>query len=164
MHLPTDWLDQLKREYPRRDGPQWWLRVRTLLPQSFSAGATWEDVLEGTRAYRAYCDRQQMTGTQYVKPACNWYDYRTQGWTEDYAPPQKPKTQKEIGEERRMEALLARGAACAFRPPSPVESADVYETALRLAERERAASPSGPANRGPDLENVVSMLGKAKRA
>lgn len=162
MNLPRDWLDILKREYPRRDGPHWWMRVRTLLPQSFSAGATWDEVLAGTRAYRAYCDRQGITGTQYVKPACNWYDYRTQGWTEDYAMPAKPLSPAAQAEAARWEGLRARGEACGFRPPTVVESPDVYETALRRAERERAETCPPPANAGP--ANVIAMLAKAKRA
>jgi hypothetical protein len=163
MRLPPDWLDQLKKEYPQRYGDQGWIAVRTLVPRALSAGATWDEILNGTRAYRTYCEANAKVGTEYVKRAQNFYG-PNQGWTEDYAPPPKPKTQKEIRDERRWEALRARAGASAFRPPTLVESADVYETALRQAEREHGASPSGRANRGPDLENVVSMLGKAKRA
>jgi hypothetical protein len=162
MGLPADWLEILKREYPRRDGPHWWLRVRTLLPQSLSAGAKWEDILEGTRAYRGYCDRQGITGTAYVKPACNWFDYRTQGWTEDYAPPPKPKSPQDLRQEARWAGLQARAAAIGFRGPSAVESADVYETVLRRVEREHAETcPSSAKN---DPASVVTLLVKEKRA
>jgi hypothetical protein len=162
MRLPIDWLEILKREFPRRDGPHWWLRVRTLLPQSVSGGATWDDILAGTRAYAAYCDRQGITGTQYVKPACNWYDYRTQGWTEDYAMPAKPLSPAAQVEAARWVGLRARGEAAAFRPPTAVESPDVYETALRLAERARGETCPSPANNDP--RSVVSMLARSKRA
>lgn len=165
MSLPEDWLDQLKAIYPRRDGPHWWLRVRTLLPQSLSAGATWEEILSGTRGYAAYCDRQAVTGTPYVKPACNFFDYRTQGWSEDFSVPAKPKSAYEQAQAARWEALQVRRAAIAFRAPTTHESADVYETTLRQAEREHRESKGSCATEvARSVPNVVSILTQAKRA
>ena len=152
MKLPSDWLEQLKSEYPQRYGPQGWLRVRTILPQSISAGATWEQILSGTRAYREYCLATGSIGTQHVKSASTFFDYRTQGWTEDYAPPQKPQSAAEQKLNARWEQLKARALSIGFRSPMAVESCDVFETFLKRAEREQP-SP---------VQNVVSLLARDK--
>jgi hypothetical protein len=164
MLLPPDWLEQLQAVYPRRDGPHWWVRVRTILPQSVSAGATWDQILAGTKGYAAYCDRQGFSGTSYVKPACNFFDYRTQGWGEDFSVPEKPKSPAERVQEARWAALQARRAACGFRPPTPIESPDVYETQLRSAEREQLESRGTYSGQGArSVPNVVAILTQTKR-
>lgn len=160
MSLPADYLDQIKAVYPKRWGDQGWLHVRTLIPRALTAGATWEEILQGTKAYAAYCDARGITGSEHVKCARTFYDYRTQGWTEDYAPPPRPKTAADQRLEARWDSLKARATAIGFRPPTPVESADVYETTLRQVERERSyATPS--ANHDPSA-NILTLVSKVK--
>jgi len=163
--LPSDYLAQLQAVFPRRDGPHWWHKVRSQIPTALSAGATWEGILKGTQGYAAYCDRQELTGTPYVKPASNFFDYRTQGWSEDFSIPEKPKSAADQAQEARWAGLRARSAAIRFRDPLAVESADIYETQLRQAERAHAENRRSyggiAANAVP---NVVSMLTQAKRA
>lgn len=153
MILPPDWLAQLQAAYPKRYGPQGWIRVRTILPQSVSAGATWDEILSGTKAYRDYCDATGKTGTEHVKSAQTFYDYRVQGWTEDYAPPQKPPSAAEQRLNARWDQLRAQAQAQGFRPPTPVESADVYETAIRQAGRENPRPMAG----------IIDLLAQRKR-
>jgi hypothetical protein len=158
--LPNDWLEQLQQTYPKRYGPQGWIKVRTLLPQCISAGALWSDVLAGTNGYKRYCDDTQITGTVHVKCASTFYDFRTQGWTEDYAPPPRPRSAADVKLEVRWDQLKARAATIGLRLPTIVESADVYETVLRQAERER--SSAAPSATNEPMGNVISMLAKSK--
>jgi len=139
MNLPPDYVEQLKKEYPRRDGDNGWVHVRTLIPRALTAGATWERILAGTRAYKAYCDKNGKTGTELVKQARTFFG-PNQFWDE-WADMEPVKTPRQAAEEVRWAALRVRAEACGFRSPTAVESPDVYETAMRQAERERAAYP-----------------------
>lgn len=120
-------------------------------------GATWDRILAGTRAYKAHCDKTGKTGTELVKQARTFFG--PQMYFDEWADMQPIQTPRERAEAGRWEALRVRAAACGFRAPTAVESPDVYETAMRQVERERAAYPQ-PASGGPG--NVVSMLTKAK--
>src|SRR5262245_39384012 len=122
MQLPVDYLEQLQAVFPRRDGPHWWHKVRSQIPTALSSGASWEAILAGARGYAAYCERQQIAGTSFVKPASNFFDYRTQGWTEDFSIPEKPKTAQQLAQEAQWAQLRARSAAIGFRPPREVDS------------------------------------------
>lgn len=77
--------------------------------------------------------------------------YGPEMWFDEWADMQPVKSQSQILADRRMESLKERARAIGFREPSAVESADVYETALKHAERE---TPRG---------ELVSMLARAKR-
>lgn len=136
MNLPTEYWEILKAEYPRRYGDQGWIAVRTLVPRALTGGATWEEILEGTRAYKRFCDATGKTGTELVKQARTFYGPQ-QLWSEDYSPPPAKRTAKEQVLDQRWEALRARGVSAGFRAPWPIESPDAYETALRMHERDR---------------------------
>lgn len=158
--LPSDYWDQIKAIYPSRWGDQGWIHVRSQIPRAISAGHTWADIVRGTRAYAEYCDQRGITGTEHVKCARTFYDLRTQGWTEDYSPPPRPKTAEALRLEARWDCLMARAAAIGFRAPTDIESADVFETALRLAERERSYGTAS-ASRDPSA-NILTLVGKLK--
>lgn len=153
MDLPSDWFEQIRKEYPRRDGDQGWVAVRTLIPRAITYGSSWEEILNGTRAYKAYCERKGIAGTEYVKQAKTFYG-ASQAWLEDWTPPVVQSPQQ-LAVERRWDSLRARASAAGFREPHAVESPDVYETQLRAFERERpTAKPSAAA---------VIELARAKR-
>lgn len=134
MNLPSNYVEILQAEYPKRYGDQGWIAVRTLIPRAITAGSTWNEILEGTRSYKRYCDMTGKTGSELVKQARTFYG-ANQLWTEDYSPPEKAKNPVEQALERRWEGLRKRAQTVGFRAAYPVESADVYETALKLFER-----------------------------
>jgi len=134
VDLPEDWLEQLKALYPRRSGGHGWGALPRLIRKALASGATWESLLQGTKSYRGYCDREGLTGTNFVKQARTFYG--SDGWwQESYEPEAKPKLPAQIALERRWQALRDRADLCGFRGPTPLESADVYETQLRFAEQ-----------------------------
>jgi hypothetical protein len=143
MRLPAEYWEILKAEYPRRYGDQGWIAVRTLVPRALTAGATWDEILEGTRSYKRFCDATGKTGTELVKQAKTFYGPQ-QLWTEDYSPPTPKKSAAQTILEQRWSKLRARAVAIGFRAPLPVESPDVYETALRLYERDRSSVVAFP--------------------
>jgi hypothetical protein len=162
MQLPTDYVEQLKREYPCRDGDNGWIAVRTLIPRALSAGTTWERILAGTKAYKAHCDKKGLTGTELVKQARTFYGPGQ--YFEEWADMQPIQTPQQRAQEARWAGLQARREAIGFRGPTVHDSPDTYETALRQAERERLESTGSrhsPVAR--DIPNVVTML-LAKKA
>lgn len=132
--FPEDWLKQIKDLYPRRSGGQGWGALERLMGKIEVQGSQWSQVMEGVRSYRAYCDREGLTGTHFVKQAKTFFG-ADGWWQESYEPEAKPKLPAEIALERRWQALRDRADLCGFRSPDPLESADVYETSLRFAER-----------------------------
>lgn len=107
MALPADWLEQIKGLYPKRHGDQGWSRVKMLVPFAIRNGAIWAQIFEGVRAYRAYCDLTEKTGTEFVKMARTFFG-PDQCWMEDYdAPPAKAKAEKERLVMRTLEQIQA---------------------------------------------------------
>jgi hypothetical protein len=66
MTLPTDWFEQLRAAYPKRDGGQGYADGRKQLLKRFDEGHTFETVLQGIQNYAIFCGRKQMVGTSYV--------------------------------------------------------------------------------------------------
>lgn len=129
MQLPNDWLDQIRAEYPKRPG-QWWAEVRTLIPRAIGFGATWNEILAGTKAYARYC-RFNCTDPKYIRPAKNFYDWRVQGWLEDWDVPE-PVDPAKAREAEALAKLMARRAAIGladFREPHEGETSDAYRAA-----------------------------------
>lgn len=161
MTLPADYLDQLKKIYPRRLGDNGWLHVRSLVPRALTMGASWDRILTGTLAYAEHCNVTGKTGTELVKAARTFYGPCQ--YFDEWADMPPIETPKQRAEAARWAGLRARSAAIQFRDPTAVESADVYETVLRRAEREHEecrASYGGTGAR--DVPNVVSMLARQK--
>ena len=101
--IPEDWLEQLKNEYPKRYGGQGWAALRRLIPQRLSEGATWDEILEGTKAYAKFCKHTGKTGTELVKQARTFYG-RDCWFLEDYDVPEptfKRRRPEEYTEEQR---------------------------------------------------------------
>lgn len=158
MELPTDYLEQLKAIYPRRLGDNGWIHVRTLIPRALTAGASWERILAGTRAYRSHCDETGKTGTELVKQARTFYGPTM--YFDEWADMLPVQTPRQKAEEARWAALRVRGEACGFRPPTAHDSPDSYETALRQAERERGSCQSSAS----PVRSIVTALSVAKRS
>ena len=157
--LPSDYVEILKKEYPRRLGDNGWLHVRTLVPRAVTMGATWARILAGTRAYKAHCDSTAKTGTELVKQARTFYG--PSQYFDEWADMEPIQTPRQSAEAARWAGLRARSEAIGFRAPTAVETTDSYETVLRRAERERMEACQRPASSAPG--NVVAMLAKAKR-
>ena len=132
--LPPDWLEQLRAIYPRRDGHQGWMQVRTVAPRALTAGATWERMLAGTKAYRAHCERKGITGTDFVAQAKTFFG--PQMLFDEYADMPAPISEAERKEAESMQKLIARRAAIGlpnFREPYPNETSDEYRASQDVA-------------------------------
>lgn len=128
--LPENWLEILKAEYPRREGDNGWLNVRTVLPRHLHGGTTWERVLKGTKAYRAHCDKTGKTGTELVKQAKTFYG--PSAFFEEWAEMPIAMSEAERKEAIALQKLTDRRAAIGladFREPQPGETADQYRQA-----------------------------------
>lgn len=162
MQLPPDYLELLKKAYPRRLGDNGWLYVRTSVPRALTCGAIWDRILAGTLAYAEHCNVTGKTGTELVKAAKTFYGPCQ--YFDEWADMQPVVTPQQRVQEARWVALQARRAACGFRPPTPIESPDVYETQLRSAEREQLESSGTYSGQGArNIPNVVAILTQAKR-
>jgi hypothetical protein len=107
QELPTDWFEQLKSEYPKRYGGQGWAAVRRLIPARLSEGASWDELLNGTKAYAKFCVHTGKTGTELVKQARTFYG-RDCWFSEDYEVPETnftPRKPEVITDEQRQEDI-----------------------------------------------------------
>jgi hypothetical protein len=132
--LPNDWMEQLRAIYPKRTGGQGWGALPRLVHRALAAGATWPQLLAGAASYARYCSREGLIGTGYVKQVRTFFG-PDNWWQESYEEEAKPKLPQELALERRWDSLKQRGLAAGFRQPFPIESPDVYETALKFHER-----------------------------
>jgi hypothetical protein len=110
MGIPEDYLDQLKKIYPSRQGHQGWEQVRVLVPRlCFTWSIPWETVLQGTKNYKATCDAAGKTGGEYVMSAAKFYNDRDRLVCE-YAE-MDMRTPQDIQAEAKWTELDARAAA-----------------------------------------------------
>ena len=136
--LPAELLDQLRSNYPRRKGGQGWADTARLVAEHLRKGHDWALILAGCKAYKDFCDREGLTGTEYVKQAATFFG-RGQWWAEDYSEPAKPRLPSEIAAERRWQALRDRADRIGFRNPTAIElkvDPSVYEGHLSYAEQQ----------------------------
>jgi hypothetical protein len=136
IDLPTDWLDQLKRAYPRRCGAQGWGALPRLIHRLLCGNATFEQLKAAADSYRGHCEREGLSGTNFVMQARTFFG-RDNWWQESYEPEAKPKLPHQIALERRWQALKERADQTGFRNPTAVElSVDpsVYEDKLKRHE------------------------------
>lgn len=61
-----------KALYPERNGSQPWQRARRAIDARLREGATWEQILDGTRRYAAWCKATGKLGTETVKQAATF--------------------------------------------------------------------------------------------
>ena len=136
--LPSDFLEQLKAIYPRRKGGQGWVDTTRWVRIHVRAGHAWQAILDGCTAYKDFCDREGLTGTEYVKQAATFFG-RGCWFAEDYSEPAKPKLPHEVAKERRWQQLYDRADKVGFRYPTDMEKLvdpGIYEDKLRQAERD----------------------------
>jgi len=86
MNLPPDFLAQLRASYPKRSGGQGWGHVPKLIHRAVSAGASWQEILDGTKAYKRWCDLTGKTGSEFVKQASTFFG-PGMWWAEEYELP-----------------------------------------------------------------------------
>jgi uncharacterized protein YdaU (DUF1376 family) len=63
-----EWIN-FKLEYPHRIGGVQWARAMKSWKARLAEGHTWQELLEGARRYRMYCDAAGKSGTEYVMHA-----------------------------------------------------------------------------------------------
>ena len=102
--LPDDWLQQLKDAYPKRYGGQGWAALRRLVPARIAEGFTWDEILDGTKAYKKFCEHTGKTGSELVKQAKTFFG-RDAWFSEDYDIPEiavKYRKPEELTPEQRQ--------------------------------------------------------------
>ena len=68
MTLPIDWSEQLQSAYPKRSGPCGWRGMRLMLAlRRALMDSSWEEIIDGCKNYKAYCQASGKEGTDYVQ-------------------------------------------------------------------------------------------------
>lgn len=73
--LPSDWFDQIKAEYPKRQGTQGWYGdpFLKIIKKRLSEGHTFDVMIEGARAYKGHCDYTGIAGSGFVMQAQRFF-------------------------------------------------------------------------------------------
>ena len=90
--------------YPKRSGGQGWTPAKRLIQGHLANGVSYDDILEGTKAYAKWCNYSGKTGTELVKQARTFFG-RDCWWEEDYSIPDTTYKQYEpapVTEEQRV--------------------------------------------------------------
>jgi len=133
--MPTDWLDQLKTEYPKRSGPMRWPRVFLPVRRALM-DVTWSEIIEGIKRYKAYCQASGKEGSDYVIGPESFFKDEIYLEQFEHKAPQDPK----VIEAKRQEAQRwdrayrdADALACGGLKPYPLESIGAFETRIESA-------------------------------
>lgn len=140
--IPADWLDQLRANYPRRSGGQGWAALPRLLGPILHNDGVWQSLLAGAKSYRSHCDREGLTGTEFVMQARTFFG-RDRWWEESYEPEARPKLPAELALERRWQALKDRAGYAGFRQPTEIElkcDPSAFEGQLKNFERNQPSN------------------------
>ena len=81
--LPGDWLDQIRKAYPKRVGGQGWGLVRTKVLRLVAQGESFDEILAGAQAYGDLMRATGDAGTCYVKQAATFFG-PGEWWREEY--------------------------------------------------------------------------------
>jgi len=129
--LSQNLLADIKRIYPPRSGGQGWGALIRLLQLAVSKGYTEQELIDGAKSYRRYCDLSGITGTSFVRMAKTFYG-PDEWFAEDYeislpasANPQLTLEAKYDADARRLGEPLRASA----------ESLDQYRERLAVAVR-----------------------------
>lgn len=143
--LPSDWIEILKTSYPKRDGDQGWIKVRSLVPRRIIEGHSWDVILKGCRNYALHIRRKGDEGTEFVRRASSFFDQYAlfaEYADMDMRPP------AEIAQDAKWTALEARAKALGFTTVDRSHGFSVAETAV--LEKEREAQQRAWRDRGLD--------------
>jgi hypothetical protein len=137
-HPPTkgdealaDEFSVLKRYYPRRGGNQRWVDAERFYMGLRKAGSTADELLGAVKRYAAYCDAMDNVGSEFVMQCATFFG-RNKPYLERWDLPETKAQRARAVEDTRLEKLTGHYRSKGFRAPTPVESADAYETAAKL--------------------------------
>ncbi len=80
-------FEQLKMEYPKRDGDHGWPKAEGHVGVWLKKGESFDDLMSATKRYKAYCIRTGREGTDKVKQAATFFGPNAP-WKEYLPPPQ----------------------------------------------------------------------------
>ena len=93
---------EFKLLYPKRSGTQPWKRALKAINARLKKNALWQDILDGTKRYAAYCDTTGKSGTEYVMQAATFCGPELH-FLEPWKPPPK---KSEIQRDKNVDAAL----------------------------------------------------------
>ena len=105
--LPSDWLQQIRDAYPKRIGGQGWGHVKKRIPVLIKAGESFDDMLNGCKAYSKLLKATDKHGTEFVMQARTFFG-PGEWWLEDYLLPSDeyvPRKPEVVTDEMRAEDL-----------------------------------------------------------
>jgi len=101
--LPANWLQQIRDAYPKRIGGQGWAHVKKRVPNLVQAGESFDDMLDGCKAYSKMLKAIDKYGTEFVMQARTFFG-PGEWWLEDYLLPSDeytPRKPEEVTNEMR---------------------------------------------------------------
>jgi hypothetical protein len=134
--MPLDWSAQLCNAYPRRSGPSGWHGTRLMLAlRRALIDSTWEQIIDGCKRYKAYCQASGKEGTDYVQAPQRFIE--DQSYLEQFTHqvPEDPRViEARAKENARLQRAISAGRNLSTPlDPYPGESAASFETRIMLA-------------------------------
>jgi hypothetical protein len=143
--LPSDWSEQLQSVYPKRSGPSGWRSTKLMLALRRALfDSTWEQIIDGCKNYRKYCQAGGIEGSTFVQAPARYIEEGS--YLETFAfqaaeDPKKAESRRVEGEHMQRAVERAVQAGSALRP-YPQESAAAFETRIRMeATRQPSVRP-----------------------
>lgn len=165
--IPIMWATELQSAYPDRSGPSGWGSMKLLLAvRRALMDSTWEQIIDGCKNYKTYCQKSGKEGTDYVQAPLRFI---ADGCYLESLTFEAPKT-KEEQERAKIDRLasehMQRAIECAVQAGSALrphthESATAYEHRLRTEQDDQRSVRRGDAL-GENIRNLANRLRVAK--
>ena len=143
-NLPLDWSQQLQQQYPARSGPCGWMGMKLMLAVRRALQThTWEQIIDGVKAYKNYCDQSGRTASEFVLKPQTFFEEGIYAEQLSYQAPVDPKeAERQRQAASRMLALDERGAELGLKRYTG-ESAAAFETRIKLESTRNHGLPVG---------------------
>lgn len=163
--LPLDWSAQLQSAYPKRSGPCGWTSVRLMLAlRSALQQSTWEQIIDGCKRYKRYCEQSGKEGTDFVQNPLRFIADGCYAEAFEYKAPEtkEQKERRELAERDRERINKTLEVGRRLIPPVlplPGDTAASYETRVRMAaDNHKDSGKPASLNRGmAELVNQLRM-------
>jgi len=159
--LPTDWLDQLKTEYPKRSGPMRWPRVFLPVRRALM-DVTWSEIIEGIKRYKAYAIASGKEGSDFVIGPESFFKDEIYKEQFEHKAPQDPKIIEARAKEADFLHRAMEHANLLDIKRYPHESAAALETRCMLAETQRPSKSICSGNSEDMASRVTSLTARMR--
>lgn len=159
--MPIDWLDQLKREYPKRSGPMSWPRVFLKLRRALIE-TNWDEIMEGVKRYAKYCQDAGTEGSSFVVAPARFFEDEIYLESLTFTPAKDPKVAAHEAQAAERWDRASRLANDLSVERYRGDSIDTFEERIRAVQNGRLPQPSQGRTEHPLSARITDLANRMR--